>query len=221
MRASSHSVPCDHTRALSGWCSVWRKVAIGAGRAAAICSVRPGKLTGPLVNRVSRWQILNYGRGWCCRELSRHCQLRPRLEEPDKSFPHQEKIGCMRVSLMAELSSPISNIVAGFRPARIFVWPEFLPMRASPDSRKLDKQSVLPKKELRLLTNQRLLPPSSPYSLASSTNKTEAGTRRRIFGHEDVRLIDVEKRNRSRNKEALTPLRSPCVRLAPWRYLRP
>jgi len=43
------------------------------------------------------------------------------------------------------------------------------------DSRKLDKQSVLPKKEIRLLTNLRLLPPSSPYSLASSTNERDAG----------------------------------------------
>jgi len=38
----------------------------------------------------------------------------------------------------------------------------------------LDKQWVLPKKELRLLTKLRLSPPSSPYSLASSTNDASA-----------------------------------------------
>jgi len=74
---------------------------------------------------------------------------------------------------MAELSSPIPNAS----------WPVFSQIsrgqnfrvhncqRARADSRKLDKQSLLPKKELRLLTNLRLLPPSSPYSLASSTNE--------------------------------------------------
>ena len=41
---------------------------------------------------------------------------------------------------------------------------------AQANSQKLDKQSVLPKKELCLLTNLRLLPPSSPYSLTSLTN---------------------------------------------------
>jgi len=50
--------------------------------------------------------------------------------------------------------------------SRIFVWPvkcEILRTRsvASADSRKLDKQRVLPKKEIRLLTNLRLFGPSS------------------------------------------------------------
>ena len=48
--------------------------------------------------------------------------------------------------------------------------------RVRADSWKLDKQSTLPKKEICLLTNLQLLPPSSPYSLASSTNKIRLQT---------------------------------------------
>jgi len=78
-----------------------------------------------------------------------------------------------------------SFCMAGVLCGRVFVWPGFHAARdlcgwdlfghvalcARADSRKLDKQITLPKKEIRLLTNLRLLPPSSPYSLASSTNK--------------------------------------------------
>jgi len=75
---------------------------------------------------------------------------------------------------MAELSSPIPSTL----------WPVFPQILhgqnfcvhscqcAQADSWKLDKQGLLPKKELHLLTNLQLLPPSSPYSLASSTNNT-------------------------------------------------
>jgi len=80
------------------------------------------------------------------------------------------KMGCMRVPLVAELSSRIPNI---FWPvlSRIFVWLEFCRRMQLAESQKLDKQSLLPKKELLLLINVRLLPPSSLCSLASSTNE--------------------------------------------------
>ena len=60
-----------------------------------------------------------------------------------------------RVPLMAELSSPIPNAS----------WPVFSQIPRGQNfrvSRKLDKQSLLPKKELRLLTDLRLLPPAPP-----------------------------------------------------------
>ena len=81
-------------------------------------------------------------------------------------------MGCMRVPLIAESSLPIPNTFwPGFSWGfLIFVRPGSY-QRVLAESRELDKQSLLPKKELRLLTNLRLLPPSSPYSLASSTNQ--------------------------------------------------